>query len=221
MLLSWLTEAGHPTKLFTSASHFLRAIRGEPFELVLLDWGLPDISGDRVVTELRQSVGWQGPVIFVTARDREQDVVEALGAGADDYMSKPVKRGETLARIAAALRRASAHETVRAHTFEPFGFDAAARQATRDGEAVALTDKEFDLAVYLFKNSGRLLSRGHILEAVWSTRPDLNTRTVDTHVSRIRRKLGIDPASGWRLRAVYQHGYRLERTGLGNGADQA
>jgi DNA-binding response OmpR family regulator len=80
----------------------------------------------------------------------------------------------------------------------------------RAGRAVDLTQKDFDLAVFLFRNVGNLVSRGHILESVWGRSPDLNTRTVDTHVSRLRSKLGLVPEHGWRLTAVYQHGYRLE-----------
>jgi DNA-binding response OmpR family regulator len=80
----------------------------------------------------------------------------------------------------------------------------------RAGQAVELTQKDFDLAVFLFRNVGNLVSRGHILESVWGRSPDLNTRTVDTHVSRLRAKLGLVPENGWRLTAVYQHGYRLE-----------
>ena len=76
---------------------------------------------------------------------------------------------------------------------------------------IPLTHKEFDLAVHLFRNAGRLLSRAHILEAVWGRNPQLNTRTVDTHMSRLRKKLKLDDATGWRLSGVYQHGYRLER----------
>ena len=79
-----------------------------------------------------------------------------------------------------------------------------------NGEPIELTSREFDLAWFLFRNSGRVLSRGHILEAVWGSSPDLNTRTVDTHISRLRKKLNIGEENGWRLKAIYQHGYRLE-----------
>jgi two-component system, OmpR family, response regulator RegX3 len=84
------------------------------------------------------------------------------------------------------------------------------RVVTRKGEPVDLTQKDFDLAVFLFRNVGQLVSRGHILESVWGRSADLNTRTVDTHVSRLRSKLGLTPEHGWRLSAIYQHGYRLE-----------
>jgi DNA-binding response OmpR family regulator len=160
---------------------------------------------------LRQEYGWRLPILFVTSREREEDVVEALSRGADDYMTKPVKRAETLARIAALARRAAPQgEETGVFEFPPFSFDTTTLTVRRQGEPVELTDREFALALYLFRNAGCLLSRGQLLEAVWGRRADLPTRTVDTHVSRVRRKLALDPSTGWRVRSVYQHGYRLE-----------
>ena len=150
------------------------------------------------------------PVLFVTVRDREEDVVEALHRGADDYMSKPVARSEMLARLAALGRRARGDIAKSVIDAPPYRLNLSANTLTRDGEPITLTPKEFELACFLFLNVGRLLSRGYILEQVWGTRPDLNTRTVDTHVSKLRGKLALTPDFGWRLRSVYQHGYRLE-----------
>ena len=92
-----------------------------------------------------------------------------------------------------------------------FEIDPDRRLVTRHGETIELTQKDFDLATFLFRNVGNLVSRGHILETVWGRSPELNTRTVDTHVSRLRTKLGLLPENGWRLSAIYQHGYRLEQ----------
>ena len=138
--------------------------------------------------------------------------MHALELGADDFLAKPARERETLARVSALARRALPGEPVETvFEFEPYTFDTKSREvSTRDG-VVSFTQKEFELALFLFRNAGRLLSRGHILETVWSTRPDLNTRTIDTHVSRVRSKLKLSPANGWRLSSVYQHGYRLER----------
>lgn len=95
--------------------------------------------------------------------------------------------------------------------FGEYRLNTASRVVEWRAVPVDLTHKEFDLTLYLYRNLGQLLSRGHILETVWSTTAELNTRTVDTHVSRIRNKLGLLPENGWKLSAVYQHGYRLER----------
>jgi len=134
---------------------------------VLLDWMLPGIGGDQVVVRLREEVGWGLPVLFVTSRDREADIVRALEAGADDYMVKPVSKAETLARVAALDRRtrgpAGGSATVE---LPPFVLDPAERLILRDGEAVALAPREYELAAFLLRNVGRLLSRRHLFESV-------------------------------------------------------
>ena len=213
LIQGWLHDDGHDCHHFQTGAEFLRALQHESFDIAILDWGLPDTTGIEVLSSLREHRDWSIPVLFVTARDREEDVVEALSRGADDYLSKPVSRAETLARVAALGRRGRTLPTRMTMEEPPFVFDLKAGTVTRNAEPVALTQKEFELAVFLFKNVSRLVSRGHILEQVWGTRADLNTRTVDTHVSKLRGKLGLNPEAGWRLRSVYQHGYRLERVG--------
>jgi DNA-binding response OmpR family regulator len=215
LLLTWLVDAEHDCHHFETGRAFLQAMRHDTFDLAILDWGLPDIPGDQVLVDLREHLDWHLPVLFITSRDQEQDVVHALERGADDYMAKPVKKAETLARIKALARRSQPLDQSRGKLLcDPFRIDLGIREITRQGERVDLTQKEFELALFLFRNVGRLLSRGHILESVWGTRPDLNTRTVDTHISRIRNKLGITPVIGWRLSSIYQHGYRLEQASL-------
>ena len=211
LMQNWLKDAQHDCHHFATGQKFLQALQRESFDLAILDWGLPDIPGDQVLSSLRDKHGGQIPVLFITSRGQEEDIVHALQHGADDYMSKPVKRAETLARIAALGRRSQPFNDEQPLEFEPFIVDPSTNTLSKDGTAIELTQKEFELAYFLFRNVGRLVSRGHILESVWGTKPDLNTRTVDTHVSRLRSKLGLTPQTGWRLGAVYQHGYRLER----------
>jgi DNA-binding response OmpR family regulator len=152
------------------------------------------------------------PVLFTTARDAEADIVQALKAGADDYLVKPLRKQELLARVEALGRRARPKPRAAEHLkVAEFDVDVDRRVVTRHGAEMDLTQKDFDLAVFLFRNVGNLVSRGHILESVWGRTSDLNTRTVDTHVSRLRSKLGLVPENGWKLSAVYQHGYRLEQ----------
>lgn len=212
LLSRWFVSEGHRCYRFEDAGGFLRVICRESFDLVVIDWGLPDIPGDEVLTRLRGESRWRVPVLFITSRDREEDIVHALEQGADDYMVKPVKRAETVARIAALARRAAATgQGDQVISFGEYRIDPIRRAITCGGTVFELTQKEYELALFLFRNVGRLLSRGYILETVWGRRPDLNTRTVDTHISRIRGKLRLTPDNGWRLTAVYQHGYRLER----------
>jgi two-component system response regulator RegX3 len=152
------------------------------------------------------------PAILITLRDAEEDIVAGLTAGADDYLVKPPRKLELLARIEAVLRRAQpAGQGKEVIAVGNISLDPGKRVATLNGGAVEMTQREFELAVFLFRNMGRMLSRGHLLEAVWGQTSELNTRTVDKHVSRVRTQLKLTPEQGWRLGAVFQHGYRLER----------
>ncbi|MEM9387368.1 MAG: response regulator transcription factor [Pseudomonadota bacterium] len=210
----WLEGAGHSCSVRDRGETFLRMVLHESFDLLLMDWMLPgEASGLEIMQRVRESGRDYTPVLMTTARDEESDIVAALSAGADDYMIKPLRRSELLARVGALVRLArggrSSHElpdTV------PYEIDREGKRISLDGEQVTLTHREFDLAVFLFTNAGRALSRGHILESIWGMpNADLNTRTVDTHMSRLRRKLSIGEDNGWKLTAIYQHGYRLER----------
>jgi DNA-binding response OmpR family regulator len=212
LMRKWLAEAGHDCSHYATGRDFLRAISRETYDLALLDWELPDMNGDEVLPALRAKLDWSIPVLCITVRDQENDVVGALELGADDYMSKPVSRAEMFARIDALLRRTQpARNETSLLDFSPYVIDPTCKGILRNDKQIPLAQKEFDLAYFLFLNAGRLLSRNYILESVWGTRGDLNTRTVDTHVSRIRAKLALTPDTGWRLRAIYRHGYRLER----------
>ena len=216
LLQCWIKEAGHISHGFPSGNAFQSAIRRDTFDLIILDWNLPDTTGPEMLAWVRENQDWQIPVLFTTSRDAEEDIVHALEGGADDYIIKPLKRAETMARLGALLRRVSSgtpgDETL---CCPPFEFDIHNQRVSVDDQTVTLTHKEYQLALFLFRNTGRLLSRRYILEHVWGVSPDLTTRTVDTHVSRLRNKLGIRPDRGWRLNAVYHHGYRLETAETG------
>jgi DNA-binding response OmpR family regulator len=208
----WLVGAGHACHTFARGREFMRVMARDSFDLIVLDWELPDVNGDAVLAWVRANVREPVPVLFTTARDAEADIVQALKAGADDYLVKPLRKQELLARVEALGRRARPKPRVAEHLrVAEFDIDIDRRVVTRHGVELELTQKDFDLAVFLFRNVGNLVSRGHILESVWGRTSDLNTRTVDTHVSRLRSKLGLAPENGWKLTAVYQHGYRLEQ----------
>lgn len=208
LLSCWLEDVGHHCTVFASASALEQQFKRSSFDILILDWMLPERSGMDVLDWLRKDLDNKIPVVFVTAKDSEKDVVHALESGADDYLTKPVRQMELLARINVLGRRLQSGDVQIA--CPPFTFDIARRQVKRDGEVINLTEKEFDLALYVFRHRGRVLSREHLLTSVWSTNPGLNTRTVDTHASRLRKKMGLTPASGWKLSSIYQHGYRLE-----------
>ncbi len=208
----WLEAGGHSVHHYTSGKAIVREAGRESFDLFLLDWHVPDMSGEEVLRWLRDKQKTTVPVLFATSRDTEEDIVAALTAGADDYMIKPIRRMELLARVEALYRRMrpKVAETPQI-VMSPYEIDLARRVVKLNGEAVEMTDKEYELTVFLFQNLGRLLSRGHISESVWGRSADVQSRTVDTHVSRVRKKLDFGTANGVRLSPVYNFGYRLEK----------
>lgn len=215
LLKAMVEELGHEGVVFPSAQTFREGLAAARCDLLLMDWILPDGSGDELLAWVRETFGWALPVIFVTARVAESDVAAMLRLGADDYVCKPIRYVELAARIEALIRRRSMAEEGRVPagqlTVEKITLDPAARSAVVDGNPVALTAKEFDLALLLLRNVGTLFNRQTLLDKVWELGGEVDTRTVDTHVSRIRRKLRLEPAQGWQLTTVYGHGYRLER----------
>lgn len=209
----WLSDEGFDCYVYENGAKAMKAFQKESFDLILLDWFLPDINGDKILAWVRENIDWQIPVIFVTQRDTEEDIAYALEHGADDYVPKPIKPLVLKARIHALLRRihGAEQQACRSLEFGAYRLDQERHQLFLNNEEVALTQKEFELALFLFKNAGRLLSRSHLLESVWGHNAELNTRTLDTHISRLRKKLKFSSAeAGWRLSAVYHHGYRLE-----------
>ncbi len=215
LLQTMVEELGHEGVVFPGAQAFRQGLEAQAFDLLLMDWILPDGSGDELLGWVRQRFGWSLPVIFVTARVAESDVAAMLRLGADDYVCKPIRYVELAARIEALMRRKSmlgipAPDALPV-TVGNISLDPGARAAFVDRNPVALTGKEFDLALLLLRNLGTLFNRQTLLERVWEVGADIDTRTVDTHVSRLRRKLGLEPANGWQLTTVYGHGYRLER----------
>lgn len=212
LLKTWLATAGNDCHVFNAGKALIKTAGRESFDLFVLDWQVPDVSGEEVLRWIRKHVPATVPVMFVTNRDSEEDIVSALEQGADEYMKKPVGRAELLARVHALLRRAYPRpvaDSLEVHTIQ---FDLKSRAIAVSGIPVELTQKEFDLALFMFQNLGRLLSRGHIQEAVWGSTVEIPSRTMDTHVSRIRTKLNLRPEFGFKLTPIYNYGYRLEHT---------
>ncbi|MEO8411088.1 MAG: response regulator transcription factor [Propionivibrio sp.] len=209
----WLRDAGYEVECFASGVDCARAVASEHFDACLFDWMVPDLPGTEVLArlqiKLRQAMP---PVIFATGRDSEADVVDVLSAGADDYIVKPLSRPVLLARLQAVLRRRGGTPTeLLKQDFGSLSVDHGRRQFVRDGKLLTLTERETDLALHLFQNIGRLLTREHLIKVVWALTPDIDTRTIDVHVSTLRRKIGLTPEFGWRLVSIYGYGYRLER----------
>lgn len=197
---------------YTKGTELVKHLRRQTFDLLVLDWNVPDMAGDQVLHWVRQSLSARLPVLFMTNRSRETDIAAMLNSGADDYVVKPVAEPVLIARVGSLLRRAyQLQPPTMKETFGSYEFDLKARQASVSGRTVALTQKEFDLALLLFQHLSRPLSRAHILDVIWKQSTDIPSRTMDTHVSMLRSKLGLRPENGYRLTPIYGYGYRLER----------
>ncbi len=211
-LTSLLGQSGHEVHLFARGDDVMRVLRREIFDLALLDWRTPGASGREVLTWIREQMLEPLPVIFVSQQDNEADIVDALTAGADDYLVKPIRPAELIARIAAVMRRRANTDLTQQPVLHvgPLALDRGARAAAINGRPVDLTQKEFELAWYLFRHLGQLVPRVQTLQAVWGVTESISSRTLDTHISRLRRKLELTPEHGFRLISVYSYGYRIE-----------
>ncbi|NJD10637.1 MAG: response regulator transcription factor [Gemmatimonadetes bacterium] len=194
-------------------SGFALATSIEP-DLIILDLMLPDVDGYALLRRLRQR-GAHGPVLILTARADEADVVLGFDCGADDYVTKPFSTAELLARVRALVRRAATEPAGQSGARERFGaveVDAAARTVRRAGHPVELTPMEFDLLLALLRRRGATATRADLLREVWRyDDTDVMTRTVDMHVAELRRKLEQDPARPEHILTVRKVGYRLRR----------
>ena len=186
----------------------LRAAAATPPDLVILDLGLPDMDGVEVVHGLR---GWtRVPIIILSARDTQDDKVDALDAGADDYLTKPFGMNELLARIRAALRRAQPNDAAPVITTEAFTIDLAAKRVTRAEKEVRLTPTEWHLLEVLTRHPGKLVSGKQLLQEVWSPAHGVETNYLRVYMAQLRRKLEPEPSRPRYLITEPGLGYRFE-----------
>jgi len=196
----------------------LKAISEKDPDLILLDVMLPGMSGIDVCREIRKSSSV--PVIMVTAKGEEIDAVVALEVGADDYITKPYRLRELIARIRAILRRSEnspkEDETISNPEVLVEGavrLDLERHELSVDGELVSLALREFELLSYLMENSGRVVTRESLMQNVWGWDYIGDTKTIDVHVKRLRSKIESDPAAPLRISTIRGVGYRYERSG--------
>ncbi len=202
--------AGFESAVFSSGRDLLRCLHRENFDLVILDWQVPDLSGIQVLEWIRSGIGSQVPIVLLTNRTADEDIVTGLKAGADDFITKPFRPAVLLARIEALLRRSSGSPSKESERFGDYVFRSAGRTVSFAEHEVTLTQKEFSLSLLIFRHLNCALSRAYILETIWGIDPDVTTRTLDSHVSRIRSKLALHPRNGFKLTTIYGYGYRLE-----------
>jgi two-component system KDP operon response regulator KdpE len=200
-----LRAEGHDVLLAADGRTALDAVREDAPDLMVLDLGLPDVSGVQVLRQLRE---WSKlPVVVLSARDASGDKVEALDLGADDYVTKPFGAEELLARIRAAARRAGSELPVLAT--ETLRIDVAARRVTRDGHVVRLTPTEWGLLEALVRAPGRLVGQQELLHEVWGPQYHRETNYLRVHIGNLRKKLEDDPSRPRHLLTEPGLGYRF------------
>jgi two-component system, OmpR family, KDP operon response regulator KdpE len=199
---------GYETVVAADGTSGLTAASRERPDLVIVDLGLPDMDGVEVVEGVR---GWSAvPVIVLSARHLEQAKVRALDAGADDYVTKPFGMDELMARVRAALRRATPAVEAPVVVTGSFTVDLAARRVTRDGADVRLTPTEWHVLEVLVRNAGRLVSQRHLLQEVWGPRYESETNYLRVYLAQLRAKLEPDPARPRYLLTEPGMGYRFQ-----------
>jgi two-component system alkaline phosphatase synthesis response regulator PhoP len=209
VLKDGLEHEGYRVRVVADGRTALAAIAADPPDLVLLDVMLPVESGLEVCRRLR-SAGDPTPVIMLTARGLEADRVRGLRLGADDYVDKPFGFSELLARIEAVLRRSPRAPRLGDRVIVgTLSIDLRSQRAWLDGDPLELRPREFRVLAYLASRRNEVVSREELLRSVWGYRRPPDTRTVDVHVARLRRKIEADPGSPRLLVTVARRGYRL------------
>lgn len=222
ILITAMEEAGFDVDWFTAGLECLQSIKKHRYDVCVLDWMVPDVSGPDVMRVIREhQKGSDLPIIFVTSRAAESDVIEMLARGADDYIVKPASGAILVARINAMLRRAGHTAPHQEKRWGNLRVNFTSKIIYYDELKVDLTKRELELALFLFDNLERLLTRSHILKVVWQHTPDVDSRKIDVYISGLRKKLMLSSAHGWELTSVYGQGYRLEWLGRNDSGSRA
>lgn len=202
-----LESSGYMFKAATSAKEGLVMAANHPPELILLDLGLPDESGHVVLQKLRQ--WYTSPVIILSVRKSEEDIVNALDNGANDYLTKPFRTGELLARIRSALRNAVLDDDQQLHTFGNLQVDLIARTVRKNNELVKLTATEYNLLALLVKSEGKVLTHQFLLRAIWGPGYINQSQYLRVFVAQLRKKIEDDPNRPKHLMTESGVGYRF------------
>jgi len=210
-LEEFLGTAGYTVSIYDSSQKFLAALRQSECDLLIVDWSIPDLSGIEVLEYIRKFHP-DMPAIMLTARAENIDIVRGLQAGADDYVAKPVDPDVLAQRIKSLLRRSkgevknvSENVILGRYLLRP-----STSTIYLGDEEIVVPKREFDMAMLFFTNPNRLLSRQYLAATLWGKVVDYQSRTIDTHVARLRKNLKLDPTSGISLNALYGFGYTLQ-----------
>jgi DNA-binding response OmpR family regulator len=206
----YLERAGYRTRVAGDGPSALEAAASQRPDLVVLDLMLPGLDGLEVMRRLREQDGDRVAVILLTAKGEESDRVIGLRRGADDYVVKPFSPAELVARVDAVLRRTDQKATSSAMVLSDMTIDPVARQLFVRGQEVQLTQREFDLLLFLARHPGRAFSRNQLMDAIWQYSFYTDTSTVTVHIRRLRAKIEADPARPQHIQTVWGVGYRFQ-----------
>jgi DNA-binding response OmpR family regulator len=207
-----LGAAGHHCYFHQWGESLLGFLSRETVDVLLLDWNVSGTHTGDVIRRVREENPFQPPIVVFVTRIAEQDIIAALRCGADGYALKPLQPAVLLARIEGLYERWYPKSRTRIEHYGGYLFDTETETVAIHGSPVPMTSKEFALSLMFFRNQNRTLSRSYIFEALWAGNPELQTRTVDSHVSKVRSKLDLRGAEGFHLVPVYGFGYRLKTT---------
>jgi two-component system, OmpR family, alkaline phosphatase synthesis response regulator PhoP len=203
-----LASAGYKVDTARDGIEAFEKATSEPFDLIILDLMLPARNGLDVCRDIRQA-GLATPILMLTALHQTTDKVVGLKIGADDYVTKPFKAAELMARVEVLLRHVSVHSGSGVFQFGPIRVDFRHREVTRDEKPIVLAAREFQLLQYLIERTGRAVPRAELLRSVWGFEGDSTTRTVDAHVAALRAKLEVNPKQPELILTVAGVGYKF------------
>ena len=204
-----LEKEGYKVSYSDNGNDGIKGIKNSLPDLVLLDWMLPDFSGVKICKNLKKDIKFKNiPIIMLTAKGEEEDKIKGLNSGADDYITKPFSFPELLARVKALLRRSKPSVVADIVEFEDLKIDRMTRRVYRKKKEIHLGPKEYDLLNFFIKNPKRVYSREQILENVWSENINVENRTIDVHIRRLRQNINIIGVKEL-IRTVRSAGYSL------------
>lgn len=207
--LTVLKEAGYHCYVSNDRKHLLKQLEAEEFDLLILDWREDD-STEWLLEQIRQFLQWQGPILFIAESDDGVLLQQVCTHHRDNFLTRPIQPNTLLSYANKLVHdtRYSMHQD----NFDlgPYQISLGLKQISLKGKPINLTAKEFELAALFLRNPGRLYSRKFLLKKIWGIDCDISTRTVDAHISSLRKKLNIKGDGLYRIKTVYQHGYRLE-----------
>ena len=206
-----LQDTEHQCERFRSGEHLITSLKRETYDVVLVDWNMPGKTGLNVIEWATDALETPPAFILLTSRSEKSDVVRGLEAGAVDYVVKPESKEVILARIEAANRRTRPAEPDRFAKFGDYQIDRLLQVISWKGDPVKMTNKEVQVATLFFDNLNRPLSRAYIFGQIWGGVADIESRTLDLHVSRVRSKLQLRPQNGFAIQTVFGFGYRMDR----------